>query len=173
VTKRLTLLLATALLVFGLTACGCSSKDSGNNGSAVVGGETAGTQSDSASPNTGTSNGESGSGTGSSTNGENNSGTSGSANSGSGSGTGGSMNDGSGTSGSGSSGADSGNSLLDDAQDAVDQGINNARNALDGTTGTTRNRAGGVSFQKMLENGRVHDRDGDLTDGENSVSSKR
>ena len=168
-TKRLTLLLATALLVFGLTACGCSSKDSGNNGSAVVGGETAGTQSDSTSPNTGTSNGESGSGTGSSTNGENNSGSSGSANSGSGSGTGGSMNDGSGSSASGSSGADSGNSLLDDAQDAVDQGINNARNALDGT----KSRAGGVSFQKMLENGRVHDRDGDLTDGENSVSAKR
>lgn len=32
-----------------------------------------------------------------------------------------------------------------------------------------RNNSFGNSFEQMLENGRVHDTDGDLTDGENSV----
>ena len=32
-----------------------------------------------------------------------------------------------------------------------------------------RGRSFGNSYEEMLENGRVHDTDGDLTDGENSV----
>ena len=59
--KHLTLLLTAALLVFNLTACGCSAKDSG---STTTGQETTGTTEDSTSPNTGTSNGEAGAGTG-------------------------------------------------------------------------------------------------------------
>lgn len=151
--KHLTLLLAAALLMFSLTACGCSAKDSGSNDSAVVGGETAGTTNDSASPNTGTSNGETGAGTGNS----------------SGSAAGGESNGGS-TSGT-QNGTENGNSLVDDAQNAVNEGINDVQDALDGSSNTAKNSsAGGVSFRQMMRNGRVHDTDGDLTDGENSRS---
>lgn len=143
--KHLTLFLTAALLVFNLTACGCSAKDSGSTGDAVVGGETTGTTNDNTSPNTGTSNGETGAGTGGGNQ---------------------SADTANGSSHSGSS--DGG--LLNDAQNAVNDGINDVKDALDGTTDTAKSRAGGVSFQKMLENGRVHDRDGDLTDGENSRS---
>ena len=157
--KHLTLMLAAALLVFNLTACGCSAKDSGNTGNTAAGQETTGTTNDSTSPNTGTSNGESGAGTGggSMTGGQNTNG-------------GSSGNSTSGTNGDSQNGSTGGNSLLDDAQNAVNNGIDNAQNALDGTNNAAKSHAGGVSFQKMLENGRVHDRDGDLTDGENSRS---
>ena len=153
--KHLTLLLTATLLVFNLTACGCSAEGSGSTGnndstgSAVVGGETSGTTEDSASSSTGTSNGEPGSGTGGS--------------SGNDSTSGGSQNGSSG--GSGEAGANTGDSLLEDAQDAVNDGINDAKDALDGSS-----KAGGVSFRQMVRNARVHDTDGDLTDGENSRS---
>ena len=146
--KHLTLLLTTALLLFSLTACGCSAKDSGSNGSAVVGGETAGTTEDSTSPNTGTSNGESGAGTGG----------------GSSNGSGGSQNGS--TNGNGTTVSNAGDTLLDDAQNAVNDGLNDAKDALDNATA----KAGGTSFRQMMRNGRVHDTDGDLTDGENSRS---
>ena len=154
VMKHLTLLLTAALLVFNLTACGCSAKDSGSNGSAVVGGETAGTTNDSTSPNTGTSNGEPGAGTGGGANSENTA-------------PNGSTND-------THNNAENGNSLVDDAQNAVNEGIDDVQNALDGNSDTAKNSsAGGVSFRQMMRNGRVHDTDGDLTEGENYVSTGR
>ena len=156
--KHLTLLLAAALLVFNLTACGCSAKDSG---STTTGQETTGTTEDSTSPNTGTSNGESGAGTGSS---------SGSGST-SGSNSGGSQNGSSGGSGEagsntgGTANSDGTGSLLEDAGDALKDGANDVKDALDGSS-----KAGGVSFRQMVRNARVHDTDGDLTDGENSRS---
>ena len=150
--KHLTLLLTAALLVFNLTACGCSAKDSG---STTTGQETTGTTEDSTSPNTGTSNGEAGAGTGS---------TSGSTSGGSQNGaSGGSGEAGSNTGGTANS--DSTGSLLEDAGDALKDGANDVKDALDGSS-----KAGGVSFRQMVRNARVHDTDGDLTDGENSRS---
>ena len=150
--KHLTLLLTAALLVFNLTACGCSAKDSG---STTTGQETTGTTEDSTSPNTGTSNGESGAGTGST----------------SGSNSGGSQNGSSSASGEagsntgGTANSDGTGSLLEDAGDALKDGANDVKDALDGSS-----KAGGVSFRQMVRNARVHDTDGDLTDGENSRS---
>ena len=150
--KHLTLFLTAALLVFNLTACGCSAKDSG---STTTGQETTGTTEDSASPNTGTSNGEAGAGTGS---------TSGSTSGGSQNGaSGGSGEAGSNTGGTAYSGGTG--SLLEDAGDALKDGANDVKDALDGSS-----KAGGVSFRQMVRNARVHDTDGDLTDGENSRS---
>lgn len=74
-------------------------------------------------------------------------------------------------------------SLAQDAGDAVTDGIDDVADGIDdvgdaltgdngqnGTANKTRNTTGGVSYGQMLRNGRVHDRDGDLTDGENSVT---
>ena len=148
--KHLTLLLTAALLVFNLTACGCSAKDSG---STTTGQETTGTTEDSASPNTGTSNGEAGAGTGSTSGGSQNgsSGASGEA----GSNTGGTAN------------SDGTGSLLEDAGDALKDGANDVKDALDGSS-----KAGGVSFRQMVRNARVHDTDGILTDGENDANRR-
>ena len=44
------------------------------------------------------------------------------------------------------------------------------RSAPDSGFGTTDNSVG-ASYEEMLENARVHDTDGDLTDGENSRSN--
>lgn len=49
----------------------------------------------------------------------------------------------------------------DDVGDAVTGMVDGTRNAVTHTTSTT-------TFQRMLENARVHDTDGVLTDGENS-----
>ena len=45
------------------------------------------------------------------------------------------------------------------------------RELMHGPQRSAKKKAGsfGNSFEQMLENGRVHDTDGDLTDGENSV----
>ena len=151
--RHLTLLLTAALLVFSLTACGCSGKDSSTADSAVTDTQT-GTAQDNTSPNTGTSNGESGAGTGT-------------ADTGSG------LNGGSG-SGDNSSAADNGQNTVggavDDAVDGVRDAVKSgARNAEDLLNGVSR-RTGGTGFRQMVRNGRVHDTDGDLTDGENSRS---
>ena len=50
-------------------------------------------------------------------------------------------------------------SLLDDVADGLENAAGDAG----------RSRAGDNSFQRMLDNARVHDTDGDLTDGENSA----
>lgn len=136
--RSLTLLLASLLLVFSLTACGGDDKqqDTANqDGSAV-------TNSDNANGN----------GSSADNNGTNGNG-----------------------SGTGSLAGDAGDAVTDGIDDVTD-GIDDVGDALtggdsqNGTANKTRNTAGGVSYGQMLRNGRVHDRDGDLTDGENSVT---
>lgn len=75
-----------------------------------------------------------------------------------------------------------GGSLAEDAGNAVTDGIDDVADGIDdvgdaltgdnaqtGTANKTRS-TGGATYGQMLRNGRVHDRDGDLTDGENSVT---
>lgn len=118
--RSLSLLLASLMLVFALTACGRSNdtaQDNGQNGtqseSAVTGGDSAG----------------SGSTNGNSTNSGNNGGSGGN-------------NGGN----SGATGDANGNgSLLDDAGNAVEDGLGGMENAVDDMTGdTARNRTGGI-----------------------------
>ena len=139
-TKHLILLLTAALLVFSLTACGCSAKDSGT----TITQQTTGTTQDSTSPNTGTSNGDAGLGTG--------------------------TNPDSAVPGGSDTtplpGSDTGRTLMDDARRAVNNGVRDTKNALEGAA----SELGGTGFRQMVRNGRVHDTDGDLTDGENSRS---
>lgn len=63
-----------------------------------------------------------------------------------------------------------GDSLLDDAEDALDD----AGDALTGGSPAKQRHTGslirGASFDQMIRNGRVHDRDGNLSDFENSVT---
>lgn len=143
--RSLTLLLASLLLVFSLTACGGNDKqqDTNQNGGAV-------TDSGNASGNGGAANDRTdNNGTGSNGNGNG--------------------------AGTGSLAQDAGNAVTDGIDDVKD-GIDDVGDALTGNSGQngtaskTRNTTGGVSYGQMLRNGRVHDRDGDLTDGENSVT---
>ena len=85
-------------------------------------------------------------------------------------------NDGIGSNGTTNDGTNNsvGNDLrdaADDMGDAMGDAMDNARNALEGNTvNNDRARsADTTSFQRMLDNARVHDRDGVLTDGENSA----
>lgn len=55
---------------------------------------------------------------------------------------------------------------MDDTKDAMDDAANDAKNAFDDVA----DDLGGNSWDQMVENGKVHDTDGDLTDGENSRS---
>lgn len=57
-------------------------------------------------------------------------------------------------------------SWVENAGDAMENGIDKAKDALEGTASQ-----GGVSYDQMLNNARVHDRDGDLKDGENALST--
>ena len=58
-----------------------------------------------------------------------------------------------------------------ESQSPIGEGIDDIRdsvgNAVDDITGNDSS-SGGVSYDQMLRNGRVHDRDGNLKDGENS-----
>jgi len=146
--KKLAIFCAAAVLVMSLVACGCQAdRPTGNT------------------PGSGTTN--SGTNNGTTNNGTTNSGT------------------------NNRPGSNAGNNMqgpMDDFGDAMDDmgnavedmlpGTNNSGTANNGTTnggaannGTGNNTANGVNptgFQRMLENARVHDSDGDLTDGENS-----
>ena len=125
--KGLTFLMVSLMLVFSLTACGGNDKQQENqNGSAVVGGETA-------------NNSDNGSDTGTGSNSENN---------------GGSM-----------AGNNSGSSNGNSDSDNNSGGLNDT---LPGDSAT--NSTGGVTYEQMLRNARVHDRDGDLTDHENAAT---
>ena len=138
--KNLALLLTALLLVFSLTACGNDQKD--NN---TAGNGDAITGNDTAGNNT----------TGSADNGTTNETTNGGA----------------------------GDTLLDDTKEGlnnVEDGVNNAIDDVLPGTGTTNrtagtatpqgSRSGGVTYGQMLKNARVHDKDGDLTDLENTVT---
>ena len=139
--KSLMLILTMAMLVWSLTACGCTAKQAGEQEQTSNNG-----QSDSAIVDDNNSGGSGG--------GAANSGESGSAANGSGAG-----NDQNGSAGNGV--GDAITNGIDDMTGAVE----NAGDALTGNSAT-----GGVSYEQMLRNARVHDRDGDLTDHENSVS---
>ena len=43
-------------------------------------------------------------------------------------------------------------------------------NAKNGTANRTSGTTGGTTYEQMLRNARVHDRDGDLTDWENGYT---
>ena len=59
-----------------------------------------------------------------------------------------------------------------DAVDGVEQGVSDRTNTAE-NAGKAMKRSveeGGVSYGEMLDNARVHDTDGDLTDHENAVT---
>lgn len=147
--RSLTLLLASLFLVCVLTACGGEKEQNGDQNDST----TTDTNNAGSSDNTGggsengTTNGETGT-----AGGENGSPI-----------TGGASNNGTADNGTVGTGDD----LLDDAEDALDD----AGDALTGNDGAAgRARAGGASYQQMLRNAQVHDRDGYLNDRENSVT---
>ena len=57
--------------------------------------------------------------------------------------------------------------IMDDAREESYQKVRGGRFSKSNVKKRTE---GGVSYEQMLRNARVHDRDGDLTDRENSVS---
>ncbi|MBE6995406.1 MAG: hypothetical protein E7429_01540 [Ruminococcaceae bacterium] len=61
---------------------------------------------------------------------------------------------------------DSDGNVIDETIDDITGAVDNAGDALTGND--AHNTTGGVSYEQMLRNGRVRDRDGDLTDGENA-----
>lgn len=61
---------------------------------------------------------------------------------------------------------------VEDAVDGVEQGVSDMTNTAE-NAGKAMKRSveeGGVSYGEMLDNARVHDTDGDLTDHENAVT---
>lgn len=71
------------------------------------------------------------------------------------------------------SGSNGGSSIMDD----VEQGLEDAGDALTGNNGSHGANNGngaqsGVPYDELLDDGRVHDTDGNLNDGENSSSAK-
>lgn len=78
-------------------------------------------------------------------------------------------------SGSGSGVSDNGNRVDDGAADSSMSGLeNNGAGSSNDSTGSTtvpqRGTLKGATYGQMLRNGRVHDRDGYLLDGENAVT---
>jgi hypothetical protein len=63
-------------------------------------------------------------------------------------------------------GENNGNSIMDD----VEQGLEDAGDALTGNNGG--NVQSGVPYDELLDDGRVHDTDGNLNDGENSAKTR-
>ena len=151
--KRLALFALTAVMLFSLAACGCQASDTrpGTNG---------GTTNSGTSNNGGTAN------------------NSGTGNNGTGSG----ANNGTANNRPGTATRPGGNSIGDDLEDAVDDVGDAVGDMFDGEDGIGGSMNGGAAnngtatddavnptgFQRMLDNARVHDVDGILTDGENS-----
>ena len=65
-------------------------------------------------------------------------------------------------------GENNGNSIMDD----VEQGLEDAGDALTGNNGGNSSVQGGVPYDELLDDGRVHDTDGNLNDGENSAKTR-
>jgi hypothetical protein len=64
-----------------------------------------------------------------------------------------------------------GDNLMDDTGNAIQNGVDDVEDTLTGDNNTTsRSTTGGISYRQMLENARVHDTDGDLTDHENAMT---
>ena len=119
--KSLALLLASAFLVFALTACGGDKKEDGVNGS-----DTPTTEDSMDDPDSSVTD---------------------------------DILDGTGTT----------NGDRDTATDNHTSNQDGTMSGLDSDTGSNRARIGS-SYDQMLENARVHDTDGDLTDYENAVT---
>jgi len=140
--RRLPLLLAALVLVFALTACGGGDESQSQNGG---------------------SNGTT----------ENQNGTTGSQNGTAGTQNGGNGNDSAVTGGGDQNGTtDQNNGIaggLEDAGEDLKNGMEDVGDALTGNDSRART-ASGSSYSQMVQNARVHDRDGDLTDGENAVT---
>lgn len=138
--RSLTLFVASLLLVCSLTACGGNDKQQDNNAN----------QNGSAATGSDTASGSNGNAT---NNGDTN--------------TNGNRDD--------SLMEDVGDAITDGADDVAD-GIDDVGDALtgdnakNGTANRTRGTTGGATYEQMLRNARVHDRDGDLTDWENSYT---
>jgi hypothetical protein len=143
--RSLTLLLTLALLVCSLTACGGNDDQRDQNNDTVMDGEAA---DNGTTANNGTTDNDTADNNGT-TNGDST--TNGTTNG---------MTNG------------TGDSLLDDAGDAIHNGVDDVEDTLTGDdNATTRSSTtGGISYRQMLENGRVHDTDGDLTDHENAMT---
>ena len=132
--RTLALLLASLLVVFGLTACGCSAKDAGT------------TQNGNATTNNGmTDNGQTGNGTN------------------------GNGQSGNGASGNGQTNGNNGKNdnnheggIFSETGDMIQEGVDDVENAITGND--TRNRNSDATYGDMLDNGRVNDQDGILTD---------
>lgn len=125
--RNLAYLLVSALLVFSLTACGCTATPQD------AGGANSSTQEESGQGGSTQNGGQNDSQNGGQNGGQNN----GSAVIGNGGGNG---------SGNGSSG---------NTQNPVEEGMDNIQNGVDDITGTNRPDDGGVPFDEMLENGKV------------------
>lgn len=139
--KKLAIFLTAAAMVLSLAACG--NQDNKNNGAANNGTTNNGTT------NNGTTN------NGTTNNGTNNHGT---------------TNNGTANNNHNSVGDDL-KDAANDVGDAVGDAVDGVQDALDGknANNSRTNTANTTSFQQMLDNARVHDRDGVLTDGENST----
>ena len=79
--------------------------------------------------------------------------------------------------GSGGNGGNGGNGGGSSIMDDVEQGLEDAGDALTGNNGSHGANNGngaqsGVPYDELLDDGRVHDTDGNLNDGENSSSAK-
>ena len=147
--RSFALLLTFLMLVFSLAACG-GGADQPSNGGDGANSTTGGDNGNAATPG---QDGLTGGNTGA------NNGTANGSMSGTGSGTGDTQN----------------GSLASDIKNDMDQAGDNIRSGINDLTGGTPNgiNAGGrigTSFDQMVRNGRVHDKDGNLTDNENAVT---
>ena len=153
--STITLLAASLLLVFTLTACGGGGTQTGANDQNNTG-VTGGTNQD---VNGGGLTDPNGGLTGGAGDGQNNS-TAGNPQNGT-NGTAGAQNN------TGNTGSGKGNgSLAGDAKDALDD----VGNALTDGGDAVRQSFRGSGFDQMVRNARVHDQDGDLMDGENRAT---
>lgn len=171
-----TVLAASLLLAFALAACGGDSQTGtdGNNANNGVTDDANTNNGANGSDNNGGLAGSQGSANSSvAGNGQSaaNNGVTGSNNGQMPNGSSGSAANGQGTNGTANgNGTDNGGSLAKDAKDALDD----VGDALTGGSPSKQSHTGslirGASFDQMVRNGRVHDRDGNLNDLENSVT---
>ena len=156
--RSFALLLTALMLVFSLAACGGDKDNPSDTGDG--------------NPSTGPSDGGAANGGDALTGGDTGSGgVNDGLNGGAGSG---GVNDG--LNGGAGTGTDAGGQLGNEIQNDLDQAGDNIRNGMEDLTGGTANGITansriGTSFDQMVRNGLVHDKDGNLTDNENSVTS--
>lgn len=174
--RKLFSVLLAAMLVFGLTACGATGTTyhAGDNdilgdesvvddaGDALFGGDnTDGVKDNSGGATDGANNGGNTSRSadgGNNTNGYN---TGGNSNTGK-------SNNSSNNNGKSSNGKNGGKNSIGNNSGGNNRGNDKGASAYDSLNPANGTAQTGVSYDHMVDNGRVHDIDGDLTDGENS-----